>query len=269
VTSVATSVATRHGRIAVIDTRGAGPAVLFIHGNSACKEIFRHQIESDLARRFRLVAFDLPGHGASDDARDPALTYGFRGYAEVAIDVMSALGLARPVVVGWSLGGHVAIELLTHDVALAGILLTGTPPVGAEDMGEGFRPHPHMGLTGKRTFTEEDIRAYARETAGIEADFIEAAVRRTDGRAREQMLASALAPGAPNQRALIERTRVPTAVVTGTDEPFVNNDYLDRIPWGNLWGGRVFRIEGAGHAPFFERPAAFNALLDRFVADTR
>jgi pimeloyl-ACP methyl ester carboxylesterase len=262
-------VATRHGRIAIADTGGAGPAVLFIHGNSACKEIFRHQLESDFARRLRLVAFDLPGHGASDDALDPARTYGFRGYAEVAIDVISALGLARPAVVGWSLGGHVAIELLACDVALAGILLTGTPPVGAEDVSEGFRPHPHMGLTGKRTFTEEDIRAYARETAGIEADFIEAAVRRTDGWAREQMLASALAPDAANQRTLVEHTRVPTAVVTGEDEPFVNNDYLDRIAWGNLWGGRVFRIEGAGHAPFFEQPTVFNALLERFVADTR
>lgn len=259
--------ASRHGRIALTDTAGPGPAVLFIHGNSSCKEIFRGQLESLLASRMRCIAFDLPGHGQSDDAVDPARTYTFRGYAEAAIDVLHALGVHRTIVVGWSLGGHIAIDLLELGVPLAGILLTGTPPVGRADFAEGFRPHPHMGLSGKRDFTEADVLDYARDTTGVSAPFIEHAVRRTDGRARATMFAAALADDAPNQRTAVERTRVPIAVLTGANEPFVNNDYLDRVAWGNLWGGRVTRMEGTGHATFYERPAVFNSILERFVTE--
>jgi len=260
-----TELETPHGRIALIDTPRRGPAVLFIHGNSSCKEIFRHQLDGPVAERHHLIAFDLPGHGASDDAPDPMRTYTFQGYADVALAVLEACSVTRPVIVGWSLGGHIAIELLTRGAPLAGILLTGTPPVGIDDVTAGFLPHPHMALTGKRQFSEADVLAYARETAGKPAPFIEAAVRRTDGRARELMLRSAMAPGAANQRRLVEVTRVPTAVVTGEHEPFVNNDYLEQVAWGNLWEQRVHRIAGTGHAPFYERPDAFNALLSRFV----
>jgi pimeloyl-ACP methyl ester carboxylesterase len=256
---------TRHGRIAITESRGTGAPVLCIHGNSACKEIFGHQLDGAIGRRLRVVAFDLPGHGQSTDAPDPASTYCFEGYAEVAAAVAHALDLDRPVVLGWSLGGHVAIDMLRSGSDVAGVLLTGTPPVGPEDLAQGFRPHPHMHLTGQEAFSEADVFAYARDTVGVETPFLEAAVRRTDGRARAFMLASALRPGAANQRLIVESTRVPTAVVTGANEPFVDNDYLERVRWGNLWENRVHRVAAAGHAPFFEQPAAFDALLERFV----
>ncbi|NJN52711.1 MAG: alpha/beta hydrolase [Gammaproteobacteria bacterium] len=257
---------TTHGRIAYTDSGGGGTAVLLIHGNSACKEVFDRQVESPLATRYRLIALDLPGHGQSQDATDPMQTYSFAGYGDTVVQLAAQLRLRNPIVVGWSLGGHIAIELLRTDLDPRGILLTGTPPVGAADLEQGFLPHPHMALTGKREFTEADIAAYAAETTTTAPPWLEAAVRRTDGRAREYMLQTAMAANAPNQRLQIEATSVPTAVVTGTDEPFVNNDYLDGVAWGNLWERRVHRIDGCGHAPFLEQPAVFNPLLDRFIA---
>jgi pimeloyl-ACP methyl ester carboxylesterase len=121
-------VATDHARIAVSDTRGDGAPVLLVHGNSACKEIFERQFDSPLARRFRLIAFDLPGHGASSDARDPERTYCMPGYADVAIELLTQLGVARFAVFGWSLGGHIGIEMLARDVDIVGLAITGTPP---------------------------------------------------------------------------------------------------------------------------------------------
>lgn len=259
---------TSHGAIAVTDTGGDGTAILFIHGNSACKEVFSRQFDSDLRASFRLIAFDLPGHGESDDATDPERTYSFEGYADIAAQVMAHRAVSQPIIVGWSLGGHVAIDMLRREPRLRGIVLTGTPPVGAADIEQGFLPHPHMALTSKADFSADDVQAYAAESTGTIEAFLTAAVRRTDGRAREWMIRNALRPGGPNQRTLVERTDVPTAVITGANEPFVNNAYLDTVAWGNLWEARVHRIEGAGHAPFRERPDAFNALLHRFVTNT-
>jgi pimeloyl-ACP methyl ester carboxylesterase len=88
---VSTSVAD----IAVWDSERAGPAVLLIHGNSSCKEIFRSQFESEALAALRLVAVDLPGHGASGDAHDPAAGYTLGGYATMAGEVLDTLGSAR------------------------------------------------------------------------------------------------------------------------------------------------------------------------------
>ena len=262
-------VSTPFARIAVADTGGARPAVLMIHGNSACKEIFGRQFESPLAETHRLLAFDLPGHGASSDAHDPETTYCMSGYADVALAVLEHLKIARYAVLGWSLGGHVGIEMLARDVNIAGLAITGTPPIGhnPQDFAAGFKPVEHMDLTGKERFTETDATAYARETAGGPVPFLEAAVRRTDGRARRMMLAAAMAGRGADQRRVVETNPTPLAVITGADEPFVDNAYLVRFPYRNLWDRHVHVIDATGHAPFWERPQAFNPLFARFLAD--
>ena len=264
-----TILATRHGRIAVTDSGGPGAPVLLIHGNSACKEIFARQFESRLTQRYRLIAFDLPGHGTSADALDPQRTYSIPGYADVALEILRDLGVDHLAVLGWSLGGHVGIELLARDVDIAGLAITGTPPIGhnAADFAAGFRPQEHMDLTGKETFSDTDIQAYARNTAGTPAPFLEAAVRRTDGRARRLMMEAAMAGRGADQRHVVSTSPVPVAVITGADEPFINNDYLLSFPYRNLWDRKVHVIPQTGHAPFWERPQTFNPLFERFLTD--
>jgi pimeloyl-ACP methyl ester carboxylesterase len=71
------------GRVAAFVEISSGPTVLLIHGNSSSKEIFLRQMGMLRRRGFGIVAPDLPGHGASNDARRPARTYSFPGYASV------------------------------------------------------------------------------------------------------------------------------------------------------------------------------------------
>jgi pimeloyl-ACP methyl ester carboxylesterase len=59
---------TPHGRLAGA-ARGQGePAILCIHGNSFCKEIFEHILASNVTSTNRVILFDLPGHGGSENA---------------------------------------------------------------------------------------------------------------------------------------------------------------------------------------------------------
>src|SRR3546814_19410795 len=77
---------TSHAEIAVQDSGGKGPVVLLIHGNSASSEIFCRQFASPLVQDYRLLALDLPGHGASTDAVDPQGSYTVPGYAQMAVE---------------------------------------------------------------------------------------------------------------------------------------------------------------------------------------
>lgn len=258
---------TSHGAVAVHDTGSDGLPVLLVHGNSSSGAIFRNQMEGPLGRRFRLVAADLPGHGDSENARDPERTYRMEGYAEAMTEVLKLLGIERAGVFGWSLGGHVGLEMISRHPGLAGLMITGTPPVNTRTVGEGFIPSPHMGLAGKETFTPEDVGNYARHTCGEPFEpFLLDVVARTDGRARRMMFEAFVAGTGDDQEAIVANAPVPLAVVNGADEPFVNLAHVASRRYANLWEGRTIEIEKSGHAPFWDAPAAFEPIFERFFA---
>jgi pimeloyl-ACP methyl ester carboxylesterase len=73
---------TDHGLISISDTNlnNASFALLLLHGNSSSSEIWRHlQTSANLTSRWRIIAFDLPGHGSSSDAPVPERLYTQRG----------------------------------------------------------------------------------------------------------------------------------------------------------------------------------------------
>ena len=260
---------TSHGQIAITESEGSGLPVLFIHGNSSCKEVFRDQLHSEIAHQYRCIAMDLPGHGKSDNALNPESTYTMTGYADTALQVMRAIQQGNFVVVGWSLGGHIGIEMLAHTDNILGLAISGTPPIGQNpsDMESGFLPHPHMTSTGQEHLSEEEATNYAHTTCGGRRyeEFLGRAVRRTDGRARSIMMAAAMSGQGVNQKQMVESTQVPLAVINGADEALVNNDYVASLKYSSLWQDSVHLIENAGHAPFWDDPTSFNRLLESYL----
>ena len=119
---------TSHGSIVVEETGRGDLPVLLIHGNSLSREVFRKQLGGALPGKYRLVALDLPGHGDSSDAPNPSRTYTRSGLADAAIEVLGLLGLREVVVVGWSLGGHIALEVASRFFGIKGLLISGLRP---------------------------------------------------------------------------------------------------------------------------------------------
>ena len=266
-----TTVATTHADISVAQSSGRGMAVVFIHGNSSSKEAFRKQYEDKLGEKYRMIAMDLPGHGASSNAFDPAKTYSMLGYAAAVGEVLDKLKVDRAVIVGWSLGGHVAMEMLQSWPGVIGIMITGAPPVG-RDMNAitaGFQPSPALFLAGKNELTADDYKAFGELTLGKLAGDpdVQRALHRTDGRARQMMFESLMAGRASDQREIAERSDVPIAVVNGEKDPLVNLSYIGGLSYRTLWNEHCFILRGLAHVPFMEAPEAFNPVLGRFLAD--
>ena len=261
-------IATAHGPIVVEDRAGAGIPLVLIHGNSSCLDVFRRQIEGDALRDRRVIAFDLPGHGRSGDAPDPDRSYNRSGLADATLAVLERLGVTEAVVLGWSLGGHIGIELLTRFPGLRGLMIVGTPPVPRGGMAQGFVTAPHRTPAGQEQLSAPEAAAFVETIFGASAEpfLIEAALR-TDRRFRKRLFEAARAGDGIDQRQAVETSRIPLAVVNGAADRLVNLDYIDTPAYANLWTRGCLRLTGLGHAPFWEAPEMFNPILDRFLAD--
>ena len=103
------------------------PALVFIHGWSQSDLCWAKQVGGDLAARFRIVTFDLRGHGLSEKPQGPESYTRDQLWADDVAAVIEQIGLERPVVVAWSYGGYVVSDYLRAygDASIAAINLVG------------------------------------------------------------------------------------------------------------------------------------------------
>lgn len=102
--------------------QGQGPAVLLIHGLGGQMGHYTYGVVERLADQFRVVAVDRPGSGYS--VRDAATSASLSAQADAFAALIDTLHLDRPLVVGHSLGGAVALALaLRHPERISGLAL--------------------------------------------------------------------------------------------------------------------------------------------------
>lgn len=267
------NMATSAGKIAWRQSAGSGPAIVLVHGNSASTRAFTRQLDSALGETYRIVAFDLPGHGDSDNAAEPASTYTIPGYARVLREVAGQLGVEDAVFAGWSLGGHIVLEAAPDLPRAKGFVIFGTPPLGLPPaMERAFLPTPAMAFTFAPELNEEQARAYVAAAfkpgvTDLPPDMV-ADVLRTDGRARANLAASIAPNSFRDEIDVVAGLKQPLAVLHGAQEQLINGDYFKPLSMPTLWRGAVQVIDNAGHIPQWEQPDRFNALLDAFVSET-
>jgi pimeloyl-ACP methyl ester carboxylesterase len=263
-------IATSHGSLAVEESGHGGIPVLLIHGNSFCRGVFRNQMQGEMAKNHHFIAFDLPGHGQSANAVDPKLSYTRPGLADAAVELLDKLGVTEAVVFGWSLGGHIGVEMIPRFPGMRGLMISGAPPVGRNQMPQGFKSSPHLGAAGRQELSKSEVDAFVEGIFGEPPEvFLLHAVARVDARFRQTLFEAARAGAGVDQRLIVESSSVPLAVVNGGDDRFVNLDYFDTVAYANLWEGRCHRLSGLGHAPFWEAPEDFGPVLERFLNDVQ
>lgn len=140
-TAAATSVFEIHGAQLHVDEYGHGAPLVLVHGGFGSAAEWSPMI-TPLASRFRVIAPDSRGHGRSTN---PSGRLSYPALADDLAALITALGLERPVVVGWSDGGQVALELaVRHRSAAWAIVVGGAYPDFA---GSGLR-EVHRALLG-------------------------------------------------------------------------------------------------------------------------
>lgn len=101
---------------------GSGRPVVLIHGNPGSHQDYTMALLDKLARSFRVIAFDRPGHGCSE--RDDSFATTVEMQATLIRDALTKLSIRKPILVGHSWGGSLALAAaVAYEDELSGIVL--------------------------------------------------------------------------------------------------------------------------------------------------
>ena len=237
------------------EVAGEGPALILTHGYSSTGEMWAGQI-APLSQHFKVVTWDMRGHGASDYPEDQ------RAYSEAATvadmaALLDAVGAKDAIVGGLSLGGYMSLAFhRAHPDRTRALLIIDTGPGYKNDQArDGWNANA---IARAERFEADGFGDLSKASAEVRL----ARHRDASGLARA-------ARGMLTQRdaRVIESlpgVAVPAIVIVGAnDTPFLAaSDYMAaKIP-----GAKKVVIPDAGHSANIDQPAAFNAALLDFLS---
>jgi pimeloyl-ACP methyl ester carboxylesterase len=251
-----------------------GPAILFIHGfGQAALSWDRQTRDPDLAREFRLVAYDFRGHGMSDKPIGDAYYKPGKPWGDEVRAVIEQTGLVRPVLVGWSYGGRVMGDYLTeHGQAAIGGLNFVAATTSSADATRFGRAGRHSGPAGMGS---ADPATAIRATVAFLRDCFDI---QPSAEAFETMLAfNMMVPrhvrlallGRPaNYEAPLRALEVPVLVTHGELDRAVDIS-MGRYTAATARGAQASFWPHIGHAPFWEDAPRFNRELAALARSAR
>ena len=239
---------------------GSGPAVLFIHSMGADGAMWRDQFAA-LADRYRCIAFDCRGHGASS-YNDRFSVAGVAAELKAGLD---ALGVESCHLVGLAMGVPIAVCLAAGS---PGAVRSATLVDGFLDMREaGGARIPEWSAAIRSTpmaaFGRRYVDSRLTESASQRArDDLAAAIARVPPQAYIDVM-KAIFDGIAfvDEAAAI---RAPALVIWGEDDEVTPLAHAQQIA-DTVPGARLETIPGAGHIANLDRPEAFNRLLADFL----
>src|SRR6516165_857422 len=244
----------------------SGPEVLFIHGFSQASLSWQRQVESDLAGEFRIITYDMRGHGNSDKPLEPQMYKESKAWANEVQAVIDVARLKRPVLVGWSYGGRVIGDYLAiHGAArLAG--LNDVDAVTKSDpsfFGEGLKLQPPMlsqDLATNIAATRKFLHAcFERQPSQDDFETMLAFNMMVPPKVRENMGGRTL-----SMDDTLQALRLPVLVSHGTADRLIQVAAAQHTA-ATIPGAKLSLYDGVGHAPFWEDTERFNAELAAFV----
>jgi pimeloyl-ACP methyl ester carboxylesterase len=260
-----------------VDCAGSGaPALIFVHGSFCDRHDWSAQMRA-LADRFRVVSFDMPGHGESVPPAQPTIEALARGVSEV----VARYGGGHAVLIGHSLGVDVSLEAFRQSPGgIAGLVLIDSALAGEGD--------PELAV---RRF-EEFVDAVGQE-AFLNAAFSQMFLPGSDPQVRARVLSrlekldTRFARGILSSKVHWDASRA-AQVLTSVNVPLLllQSTYLDdkfqrrslepgmTTPWMDLVrrkvpGAEVRYVPNAGHFAQIDSATLVNDLIGEFAGRLR
>jgi 3-oxoadipate enol-lactonase len=246
---------------------GAGAStVVFLHGVGGDRNSWAPQLGA-FSRRFRAVAWDGPGYGASA----PLQPMNFPGLAASLAALLDDLKVDAAHLVGQSFGGMIVQEFAaTFPARVKSLVLTGTSPAFGRSDGDfqkRFIADRLAPLDAGKTMAEL-AQGIVGSLVGDKPDpaGVRAAVGSMSRVSPETYRASMLCIVGFDRRDALGRIAVPTLVLAGERDTNAPAPMMEKMA-SKIPGARYVCLKGAGHLANLEQPAAFNEIVMKFLTE--
>lgn len=237
------------------EVHGNGPPILLSHGYSATCRMWDGQIAA-FKDRYKIIVWDMRGHGESDYPTDPAAYSEALTVADMAA-ILDACDAPRAIIGGLSLGGYMTLAFhLHHPDRCRALMLFDTGP--------GFKKNAAREAWNQRARSRgDDLDARGLAALGASDE-----VRMSQHRSASGLAGAArgmLAQETDGVIQSLETIAVPTLVLVGANDTnfLAATDYMAaKIP-----GAKKVVIPDAGHAANLHQPEAFNRAMEGFLAE--
>lgn len=269
--------------IAAVDMNPGGEAPLvFLHGLGSHLKFWRHQLDHFAKLGHRVVALDLPGYGKS--SKPASFPYTMESFADVVREVVKALGIERPILVGHSMGGHTALSYAIRwpDEPRALVL---TAPAGFEEFSRRDKDWFRRAVTVRFIKTADEYRVWGsirrnnfHNWSDEHAWLVEERVRLAkapdfDSYAYANLKSIHGLTETDFTRGNLGRIKAPTIIVYGDRDALIPNPFLhggfpsDVMRFGHehIAGSKLAELAGCGHMVQMDCAARYNETVRGFL----
>lgn len=256
------------------EQRGAGPAIVFIHGAILDHSQWDPQVDA-LAEEYTTVAYDIRGHGRTGGSNRPR--YSIELFADDLATLIEALDLDRPVVCGLSMGGCIAqVYAARHPDRLSGLVLAGTFTPELLSRSEWLQRSvllratvPPVRLLGYERVEKGLVWLHERLSEGASGEYERIEELRSSGpRMTTGEFTKVIRAVARFQETDLDLAAIttPALVLYGENEPPFMRRHGPKLA-AALSNVTLREIPGAGHASNLDDPDSFTDELRVFLAN--
>lgn len=241
-------------------------AIIFVHGNSSNAHTWDRQLaDVQLASAYKLIAFDLPGHGKSGKSGD----YSMKKLAGLIPQIVEQSGVQEYVLVGLSFGTCIIGEAAPNLQGCKGIVLVSANLTSNEfNPGVWLNPFPEVAAMASASIPDELLDSFSKRMV-YSNHFIASKYAKsyleTDPDFRLAIGEIIAKSSWTDEFRNIQEMDVPACLVFGAEEKIVHTYYMDGF--APRWRNKTFLIPEAAHFVNEEQPLIFNQLLSTFADD--
>lgn len=242
-----------------VSDQGCGDAVLILHGWGTSMKVYE-SIINYLSPHFRVVSYDIPGFGDSDE---PPFAFSCEDYANLALLVLSALGIDRVTLIGHSHGGRTILNLASRDVLEVSIdkiiLIDSAGIVPKKSFVQKLKVKKYK--LGKAILSFAPIKKlFPNAIEKYKANHGSADYKAVSGNVRDSLVKIVN----DDYKERMKSIKAPTLLIWGTKDdatPISDGEYMEKaIPDAGL-----VKVEGGSHYSFLDNPALVKRVIFSFL----
>jgi 3-oxoadipate enol-lactonase len=243
------------------------PVIIFIHGFPFNKEMWDKQVEV-LKENFRVIAYDVRGHGNSWSGTDD---FTIELFVKDLLSLMDALEIEKTVLCGLSMGGYVALKAMeNHPNRFNALVLcdTSCKADSPEAKKKRMKAIESIRENGIEKFADDSLKNFFAHESFITKRNVIAEVREKMINTTEKSVIKTLLALSKRKETCttLLKIKVPVLILVGKEDKITPPEAAQFMN-ENINGSVMSVIENAGHLSNLESPDQFNEQLKKFLGE--